>query len=67
MIYATNKVSLLLVLWNILKSYGIDPEPLYWKEVYITSLNSHFAGIYAGTRCGFLSMRRKRKPPSTHR
>jgi len=29
MIYATNKASLLVVLWNILKFYGIDAEPLF--------------------------------------
>jgi hypothetical protein len=45
MIHATNKASLLLCLWNILESYGIDPAPLYWKKVCITSLNLHFAGI----------------------
>ena len=50
MIQATNKAGLLLGLWNILESYGIDPAPLYWKEVYITSLNSHLAGFHSGTR-----------------
>ncbi len=30
MIYATNNASLLNVLWNILESYRINPEPLFW-------------------------------------
>jgi AraC-like DNA-binding protein len=31
MIYATNNASQLHVLWNILESYRIDPEPLFWE------------------------------------
>jgi AraC-like DNA-binding protein len=36
MIGTSNMASLLLILWNILESYEIDPEPLFQK----TSLNS---------------------------
>jgi len=31
MIYTTNIASLVRILWNILESYGIDPEPLFWE------------------------------------
>jgi hypothetical protein len=27
--YATNNASVVIILWNILESYGIDPEPLF--------------------------------------
>jgi AraC-like DNA-binding protein len=29
MLYATNNASLLIGVWNLLESYGIDPEPLF--------------------------------------
>ena len=31
MIYATNNAGLLNIMWNILESYRIDPEPLFWE------------------------------------
>ena len=31
MIHTTNNASQLRVLWNILESYRIDPEPLFWE------------------------------------
>ena len=29
--YATNNASVVIILWNILESHGIDPEPLFRK------------------------------------
>ena len=37
------------------------------SKVEITSLNSHFAGIYSGTRYGFLSTWRKKTPTDEDR
>ena len=46
MIYATNKASLLLVLWNILESYGIDPEPLFQEMALNPELMRQSGGRY---------------------
>ncbi len=46
MLYATNKASLLLVLWNILESYEIDPEPLFQETALNPELMRKFGGRY---------------------
>jgi AraC-like DNA-binding protein len=46
MIYATNNASLLNVLWNILESYGIDPEPLFWEMDLNPELMKQSGGRY---------------------
>ena len=46
MIYATNSASLLLVLWNILESYGLDPEPLFQEAALNPELMRQAGGRY---------------------
>ncbi len=46
MIYPANKASLLFVLWNILESYGIDPEPLFQEMALNPELMRKPRGIY---------------------
>ncbi len=46
MIYPTNKASLLLILWNILESYGIDPEPLFQEMALNPGLMRKSGGRY---------------------
>ena len=46
MIYDTNKASLLLVLWNILESYGIHPEPLFREMALNPELMRQPGGRY---------------------
>ncbi len=46
MIYATNSASLLLVLWNILESYGLDPEPLFQEAALNPELMRQSGGRY---------------------
>ncbi len=46
MIAATKKASLLLVLWNILKSYKIDPEPLFQETALNPDLMKQSGGRY---------------------
>jgi AraC-like DNA-binding protein len=46
MIYATNKASLLLVLWNILEAYGIDPEPFFQEMALNPELMRQSGGRY---------------------
>ena len=47
MIYPTNKASLLLILWNILESYGIDPEPLFQEMALNPELMRISGGRYS--------------------
>ncbi len=46
MIYPTNKASLLLILWNILESYGFDPEPLFQEMALNPGLMRTSGGRY---------------------
>jgi AraC-like DNA-binding protein len=46
MIYTTNRASLLIVLWNILESYGIDPEPLFQETALNPELMRKSGGRY---------------------
>ena len=46
MIYAANKASLLLILWNILESYEIDPEPLFQEAALNPELMRKSVGRY---------------------
>lgn len=46
MIYATNKASLLVVLWNVLKSYGIDAEPLFREMALNPEVMKQSGGRY---------------------
>ncbi|MBW1981626.1 MAG: AraC family transcriptional regulator [Deltaproteobacteria bacterium] len=46
MICATNRASLLLVLWNILESYGVDADRLFSKAGLNPEVMKHPAGRY---------------------
>ncbi len=46
MIGATKKASLLLILWNILKSYKIDPEPLFREAALDPAVMRQSGGRY---------------------
>ncbi len=46
MIFPANKASLLLILWNILKSYKIDPEPLFREMALNPELMRKSGGRY---------------------
>ena len=46
MIYSTNIASLVRVLWNILESYGIDPEPLFWQMCLNPEVMNQSGGRY---------------------
>ncbi len=47
MICGTNKASLMLILWNILESYQIDPEPLFRESDLNPALMRQSAGRYS--------------------
>ncbi len=46
MICGTNKASLMLILWNILESYQIDPEPLFQQTALNPELMRQAGGRY---------------------
>ena len=46
MIYPANKASIILVLWNILESYGINPEPLFQEMALNPGLMRESGGRY---------------------
>ncbi|MDJ0831608.1 MAG: AraC family transcriptional regulator [Desulfobacterales bacterium] len=46
MMYPANKASLSLILWNILKLYGIDPEPLFQEMALNPGLMRKPGGRY---------------------
>ena len=46
MICGTNKASLMLILWNILESYQIDPEPLFQETALNPELMRQAGGRY---------------------
>jgi AraC-like DNA-binding protein len=46
MIYPANKASLIHVLWNILESYGINPEPLFQEMALNPELMRKSGGRY---------------------
>ena len=46
MIYTTNNARQLRVLWNILESYRIEPEPLFWEAGLDPEVMEQFEGRY---------------------
>ena len=44
--YATNNASVVIILWNILESHGIDPEPLFRKMALNPELMQKPGGRY---------------------
>lgn len=50
MIHGTNNASLMVMMWNVLESYGIDPEPLFWEMGMDPELMKQTGGRYRLTK-----------------
>ena len=50
MMHGTNNASLMVMMWNVLESYGIDPEPLFWEMAMDPELMKQSGGRYRLTK-----------------